>query len=56
MADNVEKNEVEEKNILELLEEVQRKVPDIVLPSMGIIDNEVKIDIHGSDYIKKEND
>ena len=39
-----------------LLEEVQRKVPDIVLPSMGIIDNEVKIDIHGSDYIKKEND
>ena len=47
---------IEEKNILELLEEVQRKVPDIVLPSTGIIDNEVKIDIHGSDYIKKEND
>ena len=33
-------------------EKVQKELPNIVLPNMGIINNEKKIEINGKDYIK----
>ena len=44
-----------DKSYIKILEEAQKKIPNIILPSMGIIDNEKKIDINGKDYIKKDN-
>ena len=44
-----------DKNYVKILEEMQKKNPNIVLPSMGIINNEVKVNINGKDYIKKDN-
>ena len=44
-----------DKSYIELLEEAQKKNPNIVLPSMGIIKNEIKVNVNGKDYIKKGN-
>ena len=43
----------EQKNYIEILKEAQEKMPGIVIPSMGMIDNEFQIEIDGKDYIKK---
>lgn len=48
--------EEKEKNYMELLEETQKKMPNIILPSMGMIDNEIHVEINGKDYIKKSNE
>lgn len=50
-----EKDNVE-KNYIELLEEAQKKLPNIILPSMGMLENEDHIDINGNDYIKKSSE
>ena len=53
--DNKNKEE-ETKTYIDILKEATKSLPNIVLPSMGIIDNEKKIDIEAKDYfIKKDN-
>lgn len=42
-----------EKSYVKVLNEAQEKNPNIVLPSMGILENSKKIDIKGKDYIKR---
>ena len=42
-----------DKNFIKVLDEAQKKNPNIVLPSMGILDNSKKVDIKGKDYIKR---
>jgi len=51
-VENKKDSEVD-KNYIEILKEAQKKMPGLVLPSMGMIDNEVHVEINGSDYIKK---
>lgn len=48
--------EEEVQNYIDILEEAQKKLSDVVLPSMGLIDNEKDILIDGKDYIKNNND
>ena len=48
--DNKEKKE---ETLIKALENVQKEFPNLVLPNMGIIDNEKKIEINGKDYLKK---
>ena len=53
--DNKNKEE-EVKTYIEIIKEATKEIPNITLPSMGIIDNEKKIDIEAKDYlIKKDN-
>ena len=40
------------KSIIKTLEKVQKDFPGLILPNMGIIDNEKKIDINSKDYLK----
>ncbi len=42
----------DDKSYIKILEEAQKKIPNVVLPSMGIINNEVKVNIDGKDYVK----
>ncbi len=44
---------VEDKNYIELIKEAQEKLPKVVLPSMGLVDHEEFIDIHGKDFFNK---
>ena len=44
------------KTYIEILKEANKEMPNIVLPSMGIVDNEKKVDVNAKDYlIKKDN-
>lgn len=43
--------EKEEEQITNIINDVQEEFPNLKLPSMGIIDNEKKIEINGKDYI-----
>lgn len=45
-------NNSDEKNLVQILEDLQKEFPDLVLPNMGIIDNEEKININAKDYLK----
>lgn len=49
--DKKEKEGLEE-NYMEVLKEAQQKLPNIILPSMGILDNEVKIDIEVNNFFE----
>ncbi len=42
------------ENLIKALENVQKEFPNLVLPNMGIIDNEKKVEIYGKDYLKKK--
>lgn len=44
-------NEENEKSYITLLKEAQENVPGVVLPSMGMIDNEVKVNIDVKEYL-----
>lgn len=46
-------NQDKEDNFLETLKHLQENMPNITLPTMGLIDNNTKVDINGSDYIKE---
>ena len=44
------------KNYIDILKDASQKLPNLNLPSMGMIDNEKKLDIEAKDYfIKKDN-
>ncbi len=42
------------ETLIKTLENVQKEFPNLVLPNMGIINNERKIEINGKDYLKKK--
>ena len=44
----------EEKSIIKELEDIQRKLPNIIIPAMGMLENTVKIDINNEEFINKE--
>lgn len=46
MTNNINNEEYEK-----IVSKIKNKFPDIVLPSMGMINNEEVIDIKGEDYI-----
>lgn len=46
-------NKNNEDNYLETLKKVQESMPNIILPSNGLLDNNTKVNINGSDYIKE---
>lgn len=45
-------DEIKEETLIKKIEKVQKELPNIILPSMGIINNEKKVEINGKDYIK----
>ena len=49
-------HEDEDKSYIDILKEASKDLSDLVLPSMGIIDNEKVIDVDIEDYLKKDND
>ena len=49
-------NDVEEKSYIDSVKEVQGEFSNIILPSMGLIDNEVIVPVDGKDYIEKTSD
>ena len=52
--DNKNKEE-EVKSYIDILKEASEKLPNITLPSMGLIDNEKELDIEAKDYFIKKN-
>lgn len=42
-----------EKSIIEELKEIQQSLPEITLPTMGILDNDEKIVINNDEFINK---
>ena len=46
----------EEKSIIKELEEIQKKLENIVLPTMGMIENDSKINIDNEQFINLESD
>ena len=43
------------KEYEELVKDLKKELPNIVLPSMGIIDDDVDININGKDFVKVNN-
>ncbi len=43
-------------NLLKILRDEQKKMPNIILPSMGLVDNTQKINIDSNKYIFNRND
>lgn len=43
----------ESQNYIQILTEAKKNMPNLVLPSMGMIDNDIKVNIDGKDYIGK---
>lgn len=46
----------EEKSIIKELDEIQKNLPNIIIPSMGMLEDNNKIDINNEEFINKEND
>lgn len=44
----------EEKSIIKELEDIQKKMPSIIIPSMGMLDNNIKIEINNEEFINLE--
>ena len=42
-----------EKSIIEELKEIQNNIPNIVLPTMGILENDSKLIINNEEFINK---
>ena len=51
MAD---KNNENLKSITKKIEELKTDIPNIILPTMGIIEEENKININNQDYLNKK--
>lgn len=45
-----------EKSVIKKLEDIQKNIPNIIIPSMGMLENDINIKINNEDYINKEND
>ncbi len=54
--DEKENKKEEIKSYIDILKEASQKYPNLILPSMGIIDNEKKLNIEVKDcFIEKDN-
>ncbi len=49
------KKEEEVKSYIDILKDAEKELPNLVLPSMGIIDNEEKANIDVKDCFIKDN-
>ena len=45
-----------EKSIIKELEEIQKSLDDIIIPSMGMLDNDIKLNINNEEYVNKKED
>ena len=45
-----------EKSVIKKLEDIQKNIPNIIIPSMGMIENDINVKINNEDYINKKND
>lgn len=50
--DNDKKDNNNEISLVNKIEQAQKELPNLILPNMGIIDIDNKIDIDGHDYVK----
>ncbi|MBR3161913.1 MAG: hypothetical protein IKF19_04205 [Bacilli bacterium] len=50
----MDKTKDDNKPLIKVLQEVQKDFSNLVLPNMGIIDNEKKIEINGKDFLKNK--
>lgn len=48
------KEKFEETDYIGILKEAQRQVPNIILPNMGLLKNDNKIQINGAEIIGKK--
>ena len=44
----------EEKSIIKELEDIQKNLPNIIIPAMGMLENNIKIEINNEEFINKE--
>ena len=51
-----DKKNIKEETYIDILKVAQNKMNGIILPSMGLLDNEVKIEINGSEFLNKKKD
>ena len=51
-----DKKNNQEENYVKILKSAQDKLSGIVLPSMGLLNNEVRIDIKGSEFLNQKKD
>lgn len=56
MADQDRQNESSEKGYIEILNEVQETMPELVLPSMGMLNNELEVKIDGGEFFVKKDE
>ena len=47
----MDKDKTKEENYIKVLTEAQSELPNIILPSMGLINNIKDIQINGKDYL-----
>ena len=56
MVERNKKDHDEDQSYIDILKEAQEKIPNVILPSMGLIHNEIAVNIHGKDFFNKKND
>ena len=44
----------EEKSIIRELEDIQKNLPNIIIPSMGMLENNIKVEINNEEFINQE--
>lgn len=47
-------NKHKKDNYIDNLKKIQESMPNIILPSRGLIDNNSRVEINGADYIKSD--
>ena len=52
--DNDKNKEEEDKSYIDIINNAKKEMPNIVLPSMGIVDEEEKVDIDIENYFIKD--
>lgn len=56
MVEKKKNDDYEDQSYIDILKEAQEKIPNVILPSMGLIHNEISVDIHSKDFFNKNND
>lgn len=51
MSENTKKDYLNEEDYNSLVVKIKKEFPNIILPSMGMLPEEKRIDINGKDYI-----
>lgn len=56
MTDNEKKKSLVNQEYDELVLEIKKELPNIILPSMGMLDDVGRVEIDGKDYIISDSD